>query len=175
MVGVAGLIATPARAPDCFTICTARCRWRVASTWTVTIDAPASANACSCRSGSRIIRCTSSGSRGRAADARRRPSVPSVMLGTNWPSMTSTWMKSAPAGSASRTCSPIRAKSAVRIDGASLTLRHGHPQTRDGRLGRLRRSPSWPSGRLERCAANPSTAPRRRASCVEHRPGAVPP
>src|SRR5262245_38215659 len=43
-----------------------------------------------------------------------------LMLGTKWPSMTSTWMRSAPARSASRTWAPSRAKSAARIDGASL-------------------------------------------------------
>ena len=42
-----------------------------------------------------------------------------VMFGTKWPSMTSTWMRSAPAASASRTCSPRRVKSAARIDGAN--------------------------------------------------------
>src|SRR5947208_3056713 len=38
------------------------------------------------------------------------------MFGTKWPSMTSTWMRSAPARSASRTCSPRRVKSAARQD-----------------------------------------------------------
>src|SRR5215472_16137534 len=43
------------------------------------------------------------------------------MLGTKCPSITSTWMRSAPARSASATCSPKRAKSAARIDGANFT------------------------------------------------------
>src|SRR5947209_13371157 len=43
-----------------------------------------------------------------------------LMFGTKWPSITSTWMRSAPAFSASATCAPSRAKSADRIDGASL-------------------------------------------------------
>src|SRR5262245_19976509 len=42
-------------------------------------------------------------------------------FGTKCPSMTSTWMRSAPARSASATCSPRRAKSAARIEGASRT------------------------------------------------------
>ncbi len=41
-----------------------------------------------------------------------------VMLGTKWPSITSTWIQSAPAASTARTSSPSRAKSAARIDGA---------------------------------------------------------
>src|SRR5688572_24030932 len=48
------------------------------------------------------------------------------MLGTKWPSMTSIWMKSAPASLTASTSSPNRAKSADRIDGAmriSLALR----------------------------------------------------
>ena len=48
--------------------------------------------------------------------------APIERLGTKCPSITSTWMRSAPACSASATCSPKRAKSAERIDGASLTI-----------------------------------------------------
>src|SRR5215471_7991791 len=44
-----------------------------------------------------------------------------AMFGTKCPSITSTWIRSAPDRSASATCSPRRAKSAARIDGASLT------------------------------------------------------
>src|SRR5262245_46077676 len=40
------------------------------------------------------------------------------MLGTKWPSMTSTCTQSHPALSIARTSSPSRAKSADRIDGA---------------------------------------------------------
>src|SRR5262245_32964518 len=40
------------------------------------------------------------------------------MLGTNRPSITSTWIQSAPAASTARTSSPSRLKSADRIDGA---------------------------------------------------------
>ena len=39
--------------------------------------------------------------------------------GTKWPSMTSTWIVRAPASSTAPTCSPRRAKSAARIDGAT--------------------------------------------------------
>src|ERR1044071_5049871 len=45
------------------------------------------------------------------------------MLGTKWPSMTSTWIQSAPAASSARTSSPKRAKSAARIDGAMASGR----------------------------------------------------
>src|SRR2546426_5935708 len=72
------------------------------------------------------MRCVSSGRR-----APRRTDCttagPIERLGTKCPSMTSTWMRSAPARSASVTCSPRRAKSAARIEGASRTrsLRSG--------------------------------------------------
>src|SRR5215813_2824611 len=42
-----------------------------------------------------------------------------VMLGTKRPSITSTWIQSAPAASTARTSSPNRAKSADRTDGAT--------------------------------------------------------
>src|SRR5215472_8375959 len=45
-----------------------------------------------------------------------------AMFGTKCPSITSTWIRSAPDRSASATCSPRRAKSAARIDGASLMM-----------------------------------------------------
>ena len=45
-------------------------------------------------------------------------SAPNVIGGTKWPSITSTWMTRAPAASTSSTCSPRRAKSADRIEGA---------------------------------------------------------
>src|SRR3954471_24908029 len=44
-----------------------------------------------------------------------------VMLGTKCPSMTSTWIQSAPAASIARTSSPSLAKSAERIEGAIRT------------------------------------------------------
>ena len=43
-----------------------------------------------------------------------------LRLGTKWPSITSTWMRSAPAASTSRTSSPSREKSAERMDGAIM-------------------------------------------------------
>src|SRR5262245_30116846 len=43
------------------------------------------------------------------------------MLGTKCPSMTSMWIRSAPAFSASATSAPRRAKSAARMEGASFT------------------------------------------------------
>src|SRR5580704_2523053 len=50
-------------------------------------------------------------------------SGPMEMLGTKWPSMTSTWIQSAPAASTARTSSPSLAKSAARIDGAMMSGR----------------------------------------------------
>ena len=43
------------------------------------------------------------------------------MLGTKWPSMTSTWMRSAPAFSIASISAPRREKSADRIEGAMRT------------------------------------------------------
>ena len=45
-------------------------------------------------------------------------SGPTVMFGTNWPSITSHWMRSQPAASNAATSSPSRAKSAGSTDGA---------------------------------------------------------
>jgi hypothetical protein len=45
---------------------------------------------------------------------------PIVRFGTKRPSITSTWIQSAPAASAARTSSPSREKSADRIDGATM-------------------------------------------------------
>src|SRR5580704_15153242 len=45
-------------------------------------------------------------------------SGPIEMLGTKCPSITSTWIQSAPAASTARTSSPSRAKSPARIEGA---------------------------------------------------------
>src|SRR5262245_65912594 len=46
-----------------------------------------------------------------------------VILGTKWPSITSTWIQSAPAWSTARNSSPSREKSAARIDGAMVSGR----------------------------------------------------
>ena len=45
---------------------------------------------------------------------------PMVMLGTKWPSITSTCSQSAPAASTARASSPSLAKSADRIEGAMM-------------------------------------------------------
>ena len=50
--------------------------------------------------------------------AEAMTSGPNVRLGTNWPSMTSHWMRSTPAFSSAVTSSPRRAKSAGSTDGA---------------------------------------------------------
>src|SRR5215470_14301394 len=59
---------------------------------------------------------------------------PMVMLGTKRPSMTSTWIQSAPAASTARTSSPSRVKSADSTEGATrivlaivLSLARGRP------------------------------------------------
>ena len=81
------------------------------------MSAPASAKASRNGSTGEIIRWTSNGLAvcGRSAFTTAGPMV---MLGTKWPSITSTWIQSAPAASIARTSSPSRAKSADRIEGA---------------------------------------------------------
>src|SRR5271166_6083261 len=63
------------------------------------------------------MRCTLSGF---LVDRRMASSTtgPMVILGTNRPSITSTWIQSAPAASTARTSSPKRVKSADKIEGA---------------------------------------------------------
>ena len=69
--------------------------------------------------GSSTMRCTSSGSfvTGRSPFTTTDPML---RFGTKCPSITSTWTRSAPARSISFTCSPSRAKSAARMDGAII-------------------------------------------------------
>src|SRR5258706_3538780 len=97
-----------------------RCKLLLPSQWMRKESEPASTNSSRKKSGSEIIRCVSSGRR-----VTRRSDwmigAPNEMLGTKCPSITSTWMRSAPACSAWATCSPSRVKSAERIDGASST------------------------------------------------------
>src|SRR5262249_36181751 len=89
------------------------------SQWTMNESEPASTNSSKKKSGSVIIKCVS---RGRCVTLRSDLTMgaPMERLGTKWPSITSTWMRSAAARSAWATCSPNRAKSAARIDGAIL-------------------------------------------------------
>src|SRR2546425_8771361 len=120
--GVAGLMATAARLPSVLIFCTVRCRLLLPSQWTRNESEPAAANSSRKKSGSEIIRWIS---RGRAVTRRRDWTItaPIERFGTKCPSITSTWIRSAPLCSASATCWPKRAKSAARIDGASLTVR----------------------------------------------------
>src|SRR3954454_5618506 len=57
-------------------------------------------------------------------------SGPIVIGGTKWPSMTSMWMTRAPASITLATCSPSRAKSAERIEGATCGREHNSSFTR---------------------------------------------
>src|SRR5579883_3165435 len=82
-------------------------------------SAPALAKSSRYRSGSAIIRWTSSGRRV-AARMALTTGGPIVMFGTKQPSITSTWIQSAPALSTARTSSASRPKSAERIEGAMV-------------------------------------------------------
>ena len=83
------------------------------------MSAPALANSATYRSGSTIIRWQST-TAFVAARTARTTGGPSVMLGTKRPSMTSTWMYSAPSVSTSWTSSASRPRSAAKIEGASF-------------------------------------------------------
>ena len=61
------------------------------------MSAPALAKASRYGSAGAIIRCTSKGFLVTRPDAPARPAGRTVMLGTKWPSITSTWIQSAPA------------------------------------------------------------------------------
>src|SRR5215469_11120066 len=69
--------------------------------------------------------------RGRRVAARTALTTtgPKVRFGTKRPSMTSTWIQSAPARSTARTSSASRPKSAERMEGATRT---GPPATAGG-------------------------------------------
>src|SRR6186713_3260343 len=84
------------------------------------MSAPALANGSIHRSTGATIRWTSNGLAlcGRSAFTTGGPIV---RLGTKWPSITSTWIQSAPAASIARISSPRRAKSADNIEGAMRT------------------------------------------------------
>src|SRR5262249_48735096 len=118
--GVAGLMTTPARFPRALIRCTVRCRLALPSQWTSRESDPASAKASRNASGSDTIRCVS---RGRRVTRRTDCTTagPIERLGTKWPSMTSTWMRSAPARAAAAIGCPRRAKSAAGVEGASRT------------------------------------------------------
>src|SRR5690242_2082754 len=110
----------PACFPSALIACTVRCTCGPASGWTVMMSAPASANDSSHISTGLTIRWTSNGLVVCGRSALTTPG-PMVRLGTKCPSITSTWIQSAPASSIARTSSPSRAKSAERIDGAMRT------------------------------------------------------
>src|SRR5215475_2914980 len=118
--GVAGLMATPTRFRDALMRRTVRERSLLPSQWTRNESVPAATNSSMKKSGFKIIRCASSGRRV-ALRSELTTGAPMERLGTKCPSITSTWIRSAPARSASATCSPKRAKSAARIEGASFT------------------------------------------------------
>src|SRR5258708_3532809 len=120
--GVAGLIATPTRLPSAAMLSTVRCRFRLPSQCTRNESEPASTNSSKKESGSVIIRCVSIGS---CVTGRSEATIgaPIERFRTKCPSITSTCIRSAPARSASRTCSPRRAKSAARIEGAIFASR----------------------------------------------------
>ncbi len=100
--GVPGRTASPAARPA------ARIRRRMGSsgseisTWMVIESQPASRNPSSHRPGSAIIRCASNGTFVMGRSARIVP-APNVRFGTKWASITSRWIRSAPARMTLRT------------------------------------------------------------------------
>ena len=129
--GVGGFNARPARTPAARIAATVAATSVSASTCTVMPLAPARTNSATCRSGCWIMRCTSSG----RAVARRSASTtrgPMVIGGTKLPSITSTWIQSAPAAATARTSSASRPKSADRMEAAIVrtTWRLTEPRAR---------------------------------------------
>src|SRR5437879_4284523 len=109
-------MATPALAPSSLIDWTVRYKDLVDSTWISISVAPDFANDSMNCSGLSIIRWASIGSAVTLATASTTAG-PKVRLGTKWPSITSTWIRSAPAATASLTCSLRRPMSAERIEG----------------------------------------------------------
>src|SRR5712692_7996595 len=117
--GVAGFRTTPGLTPASrISRIVARTSWSL-STWTVRSSTPASAKAFTKCCGWVTIRCASKGTlvRGRIEDTTAGPIV---RFGTKCPSITSMWIMSAPASTASFTCSPRRSNRADRMEGAIL-------------------------------------------------------
>src|SRR5271165_2924047 len=74
---------------------------------------------------------------------------PIVRLGTKCPSIMSTWMTLAPPSPAAHTCSPSRAKSAERMDGASSINPGPQNLARMQLLQILTRGTAVPGGKTE--------------------------
>src|SRR5260370_41398694 len=75
---------------------------------------------------------------------------PMVRLGTKWPSMTSTWIQSAPAAVTASTSLPSSAKSADRMEGA---MRTGCCGTVASGAGTRRGVPAFAPERMDRKGA----------------------
>ena len=120
--GVAGLITTPALQPWSRICCKVRFRCTQASWCTEIQSAPASAKAGMKSSGFSIIKWQSSGT---SVTWRSDFTTggPIVILGTKWPSITSTCKSVPPPSRAAWTSSARRAKSADKIEGASSITR----------------------------------------------------
>ena len=116
----------------------------MASACTEIMAAPASTNASRYRSGCVIIRCTSSGSRVARCSAVTTGG-PMVRFGTKWPSITSTWIRSAPPAS-TRAMSSREAERSLPPGWTARCGRHRLNSSCDGVAGRdletgLRRLP----------------------------------
>ena len=120
---------------------------------------PASRSSSKNPSGCSTIRCPCSG---RAVTGRRlaTTTAPSAIGGTKWPSMMSTW-NTPTCGSTAATCAPRFAKSAARIDAATVPIagngtgRGGHEPTGRG--------PTTPAGTRPRtCRRSPCRWGQRR-------------
>ena len=161
--GVAGLSTRPARQPRSRMRARDRSRWSVPSGWMEIQVAPASAKSRMRRSTGRAMRCTSMGTVP-AAPARALHTIgPTVRLGTKWLSITSKWMRSAPARTTAATSSPRRAKSAERREGAIHAEACGgapgrRPQVANPRLGPD--TASFAAGGVTPRAGGPRSSPR---------------
>ena len=180
VIGVPGRIARPAARPA------ARMRRRIGSigsstsTWTVIESQPAARKSSSQRPGSAIIRCASNGVRVTGRSDAIVPH-PKVRFGTNRASITSRWIRSAPALTARRTSRARFARSEFRML-AAMRARpspiSGSPADAGGgpARGGPRRGRPGPGSRSARRAGRPPTPrPGARGDGRRSAPAARPP
>ena len=117
--GMVGSSTTPGRPPDSRIICTVRWRCGQISTWIASRSAPGEGEV---RDVAFRVLDHQVHARGRRVDVRAAwtTSGPMVMFGKKCPSMTSTWIQSAPVVSTAWSSSPSRARSVDRMGERSV-------------------------------------------------------
>ena len=134
------------------------------SRWKVMESAPAFAKSAMYCWGRRIIRCTSKGTAvyGRMA---AMTGAPKVRFGTKLPSITSRWIRSAPAWSIRRVSSPIRAKSDESMDGAIFIMVQDPPLSKKSSANKKDLPTAFPAPGLLSRPAGEKRRDRRHFAC----------